>query len=40
MTTKLRVLVSSVQKKLEDERLIDQNLVNAGSTRYVFGKPG
>ncbi len=28
MTTKLRVFVSSVQKELEDERLIVQNLVN------------
>ena len=28
MTAKLRVFVSSVQKELEDERLIVQNLVN------------
>lgn len=28
MTTKLCVFVSSVQKELEDERLIVQNLVN------------
>ena len=28
MTAKLRIFVSSVQKELEDERLIVQNLVN------------
>lgn len=31
MTAKLRVFVSSVQKELEDERLIVQNLVNTDS---------
>ena len=31
MTAKLRLFVSSVQKELEDERLIVQNLVNTDS---------
>ncbi len=31
MTPRLRVFVSSVQKELEDERLIVQNLVNTDS---------
>ena len=31
MTAKLQVFVSSVQKELEDERLIIQNLINTDS---------
>jgi predicted HTH transcriptional regulator len=39
MTTKLYVFVSSVQKELEDERLIVQNLVNTDSFLSAYCTP-
>jgi hypothetical protein len=39
MTTKLCVFVSSVQKELEDERLIVQNLVNTDAFLSAYCMP-
>jgi len=39
MTTKLCVFVSSVQKELEDERLIVQNLMNTDGFLSVYCTP-
>jgi hypothetical protein len=39
MTVKLQVFVSSVQKELEDERLIVQNLLNTDAFLSVHCTP-
>ena len=39
MTASLRVFVSSVQKELEDERLIVQNLVNTDPFLAALASP-
>ena len=39
MTTKLHIFVSSVQKELEDERLIVQNLVNTDAFLSSYCTP-